>query len=571
MPATKRKKAAKRKTTPAFVEYYSAVLNGSIVACDKIKKMARKILDDYENQDKYIYDDEQAQRHVKFIELFCYIPSGRKSQKFILEPFQRAMIEVVFGFIDKETGKRKYKEVFFVLGRKNGKTALCSAIAADMMLNDGEDAPQIYFAATSKDQSNLGFNEFGNLVSKSPQLSRHIKKCTSGYRCKLTRGILRSLAYNTNSADGLNTHLAVIDELAAMKSRALYDLIQQSTYARFSPLIFCITTNGFVRNSIFDSQYEYAAKVLNGDIEDEHFLPLIYELDDPDERHDEKNWIKANPGLGTIKDKEMLASNVKKASNDPSYLPTLLVKDFNIAQNHASAWLTIEEIMNPYKPDKSFKEMGFRYGIIGIDAANTTDLNAACMLCMRPNDDRIYKTSMYWMPQSIADTLAMDERRREKDNAPYLQWLANDYIRAYPGNKVGREVFAEWILELMHDMDVYPFAIGYDPWGFSDKRTTDELEAFVGRDRFSQVRQGKLTMSQPLKELKADLGAGRIVDWHNPIDIWCRSNAAIKVDTNGEIQLIKDQNPEKRIDGLVAEANAYIALKRFYSDYVNVL
>ena len=553
---------------PVFVQYFTDVLDGKVVAGKKIKQLSAIILERFTHPGKYHYDDLEAQRHVDFIQKFCRVPAGRNKmgEGFILETFQRAMLEVVFGFVD-DNGLRQYQEVFWVLGRKNGKTTLCAAIGHDLLINDREGAPEVYFAATSKDQSNKGFNAAYNMMKLSPMLSKHLKKTTSGISFPYNLGIMRSLASNTNALDGLDVHGAILDELGAMKDRAVYDLIKQAISGREQPLIFEITTNGFVRNSIFDAQYQYSEKLLNGEIEDERFLPIIYELDDAAEWKEPDKWVKANPGLGTIKSEDYLANTVEKAKNDPSFLPTVLVKDFNITQNFASAWLSASECINEYVPDKSFKEMGFKYGIIGIDAANTTDLNSACVFCMLPGDDKIYKHSMYWVPEDFANSLTIDGNRRERDSAPYLQWIANGRMRTYPGNKVGRDVFANWIRELIDEYDIYPYTIGYDPWGFTDDRTLEELCSFVGKDNFLPVRQGKYTMSQPMKEFKADLAKGLIVDWKNPIDIWCRSNAAVKVDSNGELSLVKNLDPRNRIDGLAAELDAYIALKKFRQDY----
>ena len=140
--------------------------------------------------------------------------------------------------------------------------------------------------------------------------------------------------------------MVTIDELAAIKNRDLYDLMKQSMSARRQPLLNCITTNGFVRNSIFDSQYEYACKVLDGKVKDDKFLAFIYELDDRDEWDKEECWIKANPGLGTIKKFEFLRDCVNKAKADDAFKATVMVKDFNMTENSSSAWLRWNELNN---------------------------------------------------------------------------------------------------------------------------------------------------------------------------------------------------------------------------------
>ena len=201
-----------------------------------------------------------------------------------------------------------------------------------MLLADGEGAPQVYNLATARDQAELGFNACQRMILQSPVLSRHIRKRKKDLYCTDNMGYIMTLSSDTKHLDGLDVHCAVVDELAAITNRDTYDLAIQGMSARAQPLLFTITTNGFVRGGIFDNQYEYASKILTGKAKNEHFLPFIYELDKPEEWTDESCWIKANPGLGTIKKIDMLRQFVQKAKDDDSFKRTVFVKDFNIPQ-----------------------------------------------------------------------------------------------------------------------------------------------------------------------------------------------------------------------------------------------
>ena len=139
-------------------------------------------------------------------------------------------------------------------------------------------------------------------------------------------GVFQPLSSDSNTLDGLNPHCGIIDELHSIKDRNIYDVVKQGMSARKQPMLFQITTSGMNRNTIYDAQYEYAEKVLNGDVPDEHFLALIYELDSSNEWTDPDMWIKANPGLGTIKSVKTLTENVEKAKNDLAFRPTVLTK-----------------------------------------------------------------------------------------------------------------------------------------------------------------------------------------------------------------------------------------------------
>lgn len=550
-------------------EYGTKVLDGRIVACHRIKQVYEMLLNKlYKKTGPWIFDEELANRPIDFIETFCKQAQGQLGSPLSLELFQKAKFQSIFGFVHADTLLRQYNEVLTVEGRKNGKTTEMAAVETYLLVGDSEGSPEIYNIATKLDQAKKGFDEAHKMIKQSPDLSKHIKKRQSDLYFPFNMGTIKALASNSNSLDGLNGHGIIIDELAAIKNRDIYDLMKQSMSARRQPLLFSITTNGFVRDNIFDAQYEYACEVLEGKIQNEHFLPFIYELDDRDEWDKEECWIKANPGLGTIKSMEFLKECVAKAKDDPSFKPTVMVKDFNMKENSASAWLTWSAIENKERFD--FSNMGFKYGIGGFDAADTTDLNSAKVLCMKPNDDKIYLKSMYWMPEEVLDKMSQDGNRKERDNVPYLLWERQGLLRTYPGNKVDKIVFLDWFKELRDEEDLYVMYIGYDPWHIDDSLLRAFKDEF-GKDAMIPVRQGVYTLSAPMKELKADLAAKKMVHNCNPIDMWCLSNTEIKTDINGNIQPVKGQDNRKRIDGTVSLINGYVVLKDKWSEYLNII
>lgn len=546
-------------------KYFTSLLDGRIVACDKMKKVSEMLLENYYNPKEFHYDHAIASKHVDFIEKFIKLPSGKIGTPLELQLFQKARFQAIFGFVDDDN-LRQYNEILIIEGRKNGKTTENAAIEIDLLVNDGEGSPQIYNVATMLDQAKLGFNAAHKMIQQSPLLSKHIRKRANDLYFPLNFGFIKALASNANSLDGLDVHGAVIDELAAIKNRDIYDLVKQAMGARQQPLLFSITTNGFVREGIFDSQYEYATNLLYGKLSEpnKRFLPFIYELDSRDEWDKEECWVKANPGIDTVKSRDYLRQMVQKAKDDPSFKPTVMVKDFNMKENAASTWLTWEEIENKEKYD--FKKMGFRYGIGCFDAADTTDLNSAKAMCMRPNDDKIYVKSMYWMPEDVLNQMTTDGNRRERDSVPYLLWERQGLLKTYPGNKVDKKVFLDWFKELRDEDDLYILYIGYDPWHIDDSLLRSFKDEF-GPNCMIPIRQGVATMSQPLKELKADMKANKIIHNANPIDMWNFSNVEIKSDINGNIQLVKGTDTRKRIDGMVSLACGYIVLKDKYDEY----
>ena len=307
-----------------------------------MKKQAERLLNALYKPERYHFDYDIANKHIRFIENFCCYPSGKKmGQPFKMELFQKARLQALFGFVD-DYDLRQYNECLIIEGRKNGKTSETAAVEIDMLCNDGEGSPQIYNLATKREQATLGFTACYKMVRQSPHLRKHSRKRAADVYFDYNMGFIKALASETGSLDGLDVHCGVIDELAAIKKRDLYDLIKQAMGARSQPILFTITTNGFVRENIFDSQYEYAAKIINGTEQDEHYLPFIYELDSPDEWDKEDCWIKANPGLGTVKSFDYLRQMVNKAKGDPTFKPTVMVKDFNLKENPQNRWLRYE-------------------------------------------------------------------------------------------------------------------------------------------------------------------------------------------------------------------------------------
>lgn len=550
--------------------YVWDVLAGAFVTSGKIRQLCHILARRAEGYKRWHYDPERAQRAVTFIERFCCLTTGQAGRHLRLEPFQKFVVMTLFGWVD-DRGLRQFQEVLILMGRKGGKTELMAAISLYMLVADGEYGVQGYFAGVTEPQAALCYGAAQKMMRQSPALMKRLRMGLAPQRRR--QGILYDAtdSYLTTISmdmplDGLNVHFCVCDELAAWKSRGPYDDIKQGMSAREQPMMLSITTANFVRNSIYDEQYAYTERWLNGEIEDDRYIAFVWELDrDDDWMGDETCWPKANPGLGTIKKLDALRSNVQKAKNDPAFRPTVLTKDFNIPQNSSSAWLTWEESGSPEVVD--FDSMGFRYAIVGFDYAQSVDLTAAQVLCMRPGDEHIYETSMYWIPQAKLDEQEKVGGHATKDHAPYRTWIDKGYMRVVEGNVVPPSVLAQFIEELRDERGIYTFALGYDPWHIigSDREL---LEQMIGKDRCEQVVQGAKTLSDPMNRIRADYRVGRFIDNANPVNRWCRMNVMVTTDTN--LNILPDKKEAKgsnKIDGFMAELDAYIAFLRHEDEY----
>jgi phage terminase large subunit-like protein len=277
-------------------EYINQIDEGKTVVGEKVKKIYKRLLK--ESDDKslpFYFDEETGNRPIKFIETFCKQAEGEIGKPIKLELFQKAYIQALFGFIYRDTGLRRFNETMFLVGRKNGKTTMLSAIALYMMIADGEGSAECYSIATKKDQASKAFKSACAMRAQSPEIRAIINKRRTDMYMPSTFSSFEPLSSDSDTLDGLNSHLVIIDELHAIKDRNLYDVMKQSTSSRRQPLVVMITTAGYVRECIFDEIYDYANNVLNGTVKNDSFLPVLYELDKTEEWKDIKCWAKANP------------------------------------------------------------------------------------------------------------------------------------------------------------------------------------------------------------------------------------------------------------------------------------
>lgn len=551
-----------------IIEYYNQIESGEVIVGDKVRRIYKKLVDDiHDTKSIYEYNVKRANHAIEFIENYCKHSKGKWAGKPVdLELWQKAFVAAIFGFVHKVDGARKHFQIFLVVARKNGKSTLSSAICLYLQIADGEGGAEVYAVATKEQQAKIVWSEAKRMVKKSPALLKRIKPLVKELVGDFNDSSFKPVGSDSDTLDGLNVHGASLDEIHAWKNKDLYDVIVDATTSRDQPLILMITTAGTVREAVYDMIYEEAEMFLNS-LDDEEawtndrFLPIIYELDNRNEWTDETCWEKANPGLGTIKKIDQLETKVKKAKANSMLVKNLLTKDFNIRETSSEAWLTFEQLNN--KATFDVAELKPKYGIGGVDLSSTTDLTAAKVIFMLPNNPTVYVLQMYWLP---ADLL---EQRTKEDKIPYDLWYDKDLLRVTPGNSVHAKYVTQWFLEVQNELDIYIPWIGYDSW--SAKYWVEEMQNHFGKESMIPVIQGKKTLSAPMKKLGADLEANIINYNNNPIDKWCLSNTAIEIDKNLNIQPTKTNNQRKRIDGTAALLNAYVVLQDKMYEYQSII
>jgi len=550
-------------------EYYQQIESGKIVVCEEIKSIYKRMVEEMETSSKddsfpFWFSEESGQYVIDFIEAYCKHYQGDLAGQLVrLELFQKAFIQCLFGWLERDTNRRRFREYFFEVARKHGKSFLSGCIAVYMLVADGEQGAEIYSAATKLDQAKIIYNAAKNIIDQSEDLRALVKSTREGLSFKLTRSIAKPLPNESKSLDGLNIHFAALDEIHEQKDRNMYDVLRQGMKARKQPLIGCITTSGFRREGLYDSLHDYAVEVAKGNIKDDRMFPVIYKLDKVEEWQDPKCWSKANPGLGTIKSYVQLADDVERARNDASYLPTLLVKDFDMKQNENSAWLPMATIINENVADMEYLEHSYSIG--GCDLSSTLDLTCASLLIQKPNDENLYILQQYFIPQAKADAV---EQSNAKE-APYKLWAEKGWLTICEGASVDYHAVTEWFVKMVEEHDIRPLYICYDRalagyWQEEMAEYGFEME---------KIPQGPITWTYPMKSLEGMLIEKKIVYQNNPILRWCLCNTAKKsLNSDGieSIQPVKIQS-SRRIDGMVSLLNAYTGYLKHQEEFIPYL
>ena len=551
-------------------EYYKFIKDNPNKVSKKVTKVYKKLVDDIKkprvvsffnkttNQTEthtYVFDETRSLRAIKFIEKYCKQSKGKWNGKPLkLQLWQKAFIQAMFGFVDKDTRLRKYKKVILFVARKNGKSVLAAAIANYMLTKDGEGGAEIYSVATKRDQAKIVWDEAKKMIKKLPCLAKRIRCLIGGIYYDATDSSFRALASDSNSLDGLNAYFVVADEIHAWKDKNLLDVMYDSMSAREQPMVLETSTMGTIRQNVFDIEYDYASQVIDEVIEDESLLAIIYELDDEKEWLNEECWFKANPALNVIKSLSDLRSKVERAKNNPIEVVNLLCKDFNVRQNAVNAWLTFEDLNN----EVTFDDWKDCYCIGGCDLSSTTDLTCATILGVVKGEIRVKQ--MYWIPANLL------EKKVIEDKIPYDKWLKNGLLRLSGTSKIDYHDVTLWFVEQVQQLGLRPLWIGYDSWNAQFWCDDMKNYGFV----MQEVRQGYKTESAPLKQLKADLMDKKINYNNNPILKWNLSNVVCKVDENENIMLSKDK-AKQRIDGAASLMDAYVIFVNRQQEYLNFI
>ncbi len=488
--------------------------------------------DPWKNSAEFIFDPKTAKRVCDFFPEHFRHGKGEFARKpFILERWQRQIIGHLFGWKRKD-GTRRYRQMFFYVPKKNGKTQLAAGIALVMLVADNEPGAEVYAASGDKDQATLIFEAGSYMVENDDSLNEEIK-ILPGYKLmkfEATQSYWKVLSSEAKTKHGPNVHCLILDELHVFRNDELIDTLQRGTISRRQPLTCYLTTADYSRPSPCNTLLSYAKKVRDGEVADPHFLPVIYETDPEADWTLESTWKAANPNYGVSVKRDYFVAEVARAKEEPSKENSFKRLHLNVQTKQEKKWMDMQEWdANGQVIEKSALLGKKCYA--ALDLASTTDIVAAGLYFPE------YKAvlMMFWVPEKTA-----------AKKLEYDIWHKDGYINISKGKVINYEEIRTWLNDMAELYDIQ--SIAYDPWNAS------QLAIKLSEDGFQLVefRQGYKSMNEPTKELEKLVLKHEIVHFGNPVLRWMIANAQTMEDPAGNVKLVKPgkDSPEK-IDGAV--------------------
>lgn len=534
-----------RKYCAIARDYGERVLNGELPACEFVKLAVRRQNRDLERysgvKSAYYFDEKEASLVCRFIELLPHTKGQLAGQKIRLEPWQVWILTTIFGWRRRADGGRRFRRVYIEVPRGNGKSCLSSGVALYCLLADQEPGAEVYSFATTRDQAGIVFGDAKRMAQQTPSLCKHfgLEILAHSLYVESTNSTFQAKSAEGSTLDGLNTHLAIIDELHAHKTRAVYDVVETSLGKRKNSLMWVITTAGFDTSGICYEVRTMVRNVLNRSVVDESQFGIIYGLDEGDDWKSLAALEKANPNWGVSVMPEVVTSLQKKAIAIPSAAGNFMTKHLDVWCSAASGWMNMPAWNKCAREELRREDFEGEPCYIGLDLGSKSDMTAKVL--MFPREDRDGRT--YFV--TFADFYLPSRAIETSPNSQYRGWVEQGLIRVTEGAMTDFNVVEEDIREDLSRYSVQ--SIAYDPW-----QATQLISSL--EDSGAPLVECRMTVqqiSEPMKTLEALVLDGRIQHDGNPCLTWMMGNVVAKVDAKDNIFPRKERY-EQKIDGPVA-------------------
>ncbi len=542
----------------AAQQYARDILSGKILAGKYIKLACQRHLDDLKNSvnDKnypYRFDRDLAERACCFVQLLPHSSGDLNGQKLKAESWQLFIFSSIFGWVTKKGKKRRFKEAYIRVGRKNGKSFFAAGIGMYMFCADGENAAEVYCGATKMAQAKKVFTPASQMAKLLPDLRARFN--VSVWAEKLTRedGSVFAPVVG-NPGDGDSPSCAIIDEYHEHPTDILYSTMTTGMGARSQPLTLIITTAGKdIESPCYDKDNE-VKQCLDKILPNERLFGMIYELDVIDDWQDPCNLIKANPNLGVSVFYEDLVEKLHLAKTVPRMTNDIKTKHLNMWVSGKTAFFNMDHWAKAEDKNLKISDFAGEECHLGLDLAAKLDLNSGIPVFTREIEGKQHfycVGSKFWVPEDTVHSVDPKIARTAKRYQKWVntQWAGGSLLNATDGAEADyREILAS-IIDMTDLEGVRIASIPIDPSGAT--ALSHEL-ADNGFEPIN-IRQDFRNMSPPMLYLEAALAGGRFHHDGNPILTWCISNV-IGSFVAGSDDIVRPTKGDKqsKIDGATA-------------------
>lgn len=523
--------------------YMRLVLSGEIPTCKWTQLAVQRQVDDLEREPSdqwpWVFDPVRAVRPCEFIELLPHIKGKWARDRRLIElgAWQSFILTTIFGWVHRETGLRRFRDVYLEIPRKNAKSTLSSGVALYMVSADGEQGAEVYSAATTKDQARIVFDDAKAMAERSPDMRTYLGLAIMQHSITVaqTASSFKPLAAEGSTLDGLNVHFTVLDELHAHKTRAVYDVIDTARGAREQSLLWNITTAGTDLSGICYERRTYTTKVLERVIDDHSTFGIIYSIDEGDDPFVEASWAKANPNwlVSVLRDDMEAAS--RNAENSESSRNNYFTKRLNVWVNGESAWMDMVAWAKCGDPSMHLPDFAGEKCWMGLDLAQKKDFAALCLVFQR---DGIWHvcTRLYLNELAV----------QESGNAHLSGWARSGHVIVTDGAITDFDVLADDMRSYCSQFDVQEIA--FDPalsMYFAGKLIEEGLPLV-------EITQRAMFFTPPLIQVENLVLEKKLKFDGNPVMTWMVSNLVVKVSKFNELRSPTKERAENKIDGPMA-------------------
>lgn len=531
-------------------DYAIQVIAGKIVAGELVILACERHMKDLKTAKNrgLFFDVDAAQYAIDFFKYLRLWEGEWAGCVFELQSWQQFIVGSLFGW-KNDDGLRRFRVAYNEVSRKNGKSPLLAGIGLYMLIADEEPGAQVFSAATKRDQAKIIWNHAAQMIKRSPALSKRVKVFLGrgNMHVPATDSKFEPLGADADTTDGLNISCALVDELHAHKTRAMWDVLETATGSRRQPLQATITTAGTDRLSVCYELHEYSIQILKGLINDDTFFAYIATMDEKDDWKNEKVWPKANPNLNVSVKIDDLRRKAEKAKQIPAAQNAFQRLHLNVWTQQINRWLNLD-VWDEQAGIVDEEALAGRKCYGGLDLSSVSDLTAWVMAFPdldEPED--IYLVCRFWCPESKLHD------KQNKYQSQYQVWAKQGWLKATPGDAIDYAFVKAQIMKDAATFDLIDLNIDRL---FQAAQVGMELQeeglVVVG------MGQGFLSMAAPVAEFERRLLRRKIHHGGNPVLRWMADNVAVKQDPAGNLKPDKS-NSQGKIDGIVS---AIMALDR---------